>query len=280
MKTGIIDVGGGFRDIYGAGVLDYCQDNGIEFDYTIGVSAGSANIATFLARQRGRSYTFYTEYVFRKEYASLGNFLRKGSYVDLDYAYGTLSNTGGENPLDFEALLQNPAEFVIVACNAITGEPIYYDKSRVRVDDCDALKASSALPVFIKPYVVDGVPGFDGGIVDPIPVERAFADGCDRVVLILTRPVDQPRIPKKDRTPARILARRYPKAAERLRDRWRTYNEGVERAQEYAKEGRLLIVAPDDTCGLSTLSRSLDSLKQMYAKGLRDAEAIPAFLKA
>lgn len=278
MKTGIIDVGGGFRDIYGAGVLDYCQDHGVSFDYAIGVSAGSANLTSFLAHQRGRNYTFYTEYVFRKEYASLGNFLRTGSYVDLDYAYGTLSNTGGEYPLDFKAFSEDPTQFLVVACNALTGEPIYYDKSRIRLDDCDALKASSALPVFIRPYVVDGVPGFDGGIVDPIPVEHAFADGCDRVVLILTRPVDQPRTPEKDRTPARILARRYPRAAERLRERWRVYNEGVERAQAYAREGRLLIVAPDDTCGLSTLSRSLDSLKAMYAKGLRDAEAIPAFL--
>ena len=29
--TGIIDVGGGMRDIYGAGVLDYCLDNNIKF---------------------------------------------------------------------------------------------------------------------------------------------------------------------------------------------------------------------------------------------------------
>lgn len=29
MKTGVIDVGGGLRDIYGAGVLDYCLDENI-----------------------------------------------------------------------------------------------------------------------------------------------------------------------------------------------------------------------------------------------------------
>ena len=280
MKTGIIDVGGGFRDIYGAGVLDYCMDHGIAFDCAIGVSAGSANLASYLAGQRGRNYTFYTQYIFRKEYASAANFLRRGSYVDLDYAYGTLSNTGAENPLDFQALFSNPAQFTVVACDARTGEPIYYDKSRIHVDDCDALKASSALPLFCKPYVVDGVPGFDGGIVDPIPVERAFAAGCDRVVLILTRPVDQMREQKKDKTPARLIRRRYPRAAERLMERYRVYNDGVARAREYEREGKLLIVAPDDVCGLSTLSRSLDKLERMYAKGLRDAEAIPAFLGA
>ena len=41
--TGVIDVGGGTRGIYGAGVFDWCIDNGIKFHYCIDVSAGSAN---------------------------------------------------------------------------------------------------------------------------------------------------------------------------------------------------------------------------------------------
>ena len=280
MKTGIIDVGGGFRDIYGAGVRDYCLDRGIGFDYALGVSAGTANLASFLAGQRGRNYKFYMEYGFRKEYASLENFLKHRSYVDLDYAYGTLSNEDGECPFDFDAFFANPTPFMAVACDADTGEPIYYDKSRVRKNDLDPLKASSALPVFCKPYVVDGVPGLDGGIVDPIPLGRAFADGCERVVLILTRPVAEPRVQKKDVMPARLLARRYPRAAERILSRWQVYNDGVALAQRYASEGRVLIVAPDDVCGLSTLARSHEKLEQMYAKGYRDAEAIEAFMKA
>lgn len=74
MKVGVIDVGGGFRGIYATGVLDYCQDNGIKFDVALAISAGSANLASFLSRQRGRNYTFYTKYAFRKEYASLRNY--------------------------------------------------------------------------------------------------------------------------------------------------------------------------------------------------------------
>ena len=49
MKTGIVDVGGGLRDIYGAGVLDRCLDESIHFDVCIGVSAGSANLASTAA---------------------------------------------------------------------------------------------------------------------------------------------------------------------------------------------------------------------------------------
>ena len=39
---GIIDVGGGMRGSFTAGIYDYFNDQGIQpFDYLIGVSAGS-----------------------------------------------------------------------------------------------------------------------------------------------------------------------------------------------------------------------------------------------
>ncbi len=55
MKTGIIDVGGGFRGIYAGGVLDYCLDQKISFDLGIGISAGSANLCSYIAGQKGRN---------------------------------------------------------------------------------------------------------------------------------------------------------------------------------------------------------------------------------
>lgn len=57
-KTGIVDVGGGMRGIYAAGVFDFCLDAGIRFDLGIGVSAGSANLASFAAGQSQRNQRF------------------------------------------------------------------------------------------------------------------------------------------------------------------------------------------------------------------------------
>ena len=71
MKIGVIDVGGGFRGIYASGVLDYCLDQNIRFDLGIGISAGSANLSSFISGQRGRNYLFYTKYGPRKQYSSL-----------------------------------------------------------------------------------------------------------------------------------------------------------------------------------------------------------------
>ena len=63
---GIVDVGGGLRGIFGAAVFDRCLDEGVAFDYVLGVSAGSGNAVAFLAGQRGRNRLFYTEYAARK----------------------------------------------------------------------------------------------------------------------------------------------------------------------------------------------------------------------
>lgn len=276
--TGIVDVGGGLRGIYGAGVFDCCLDRGIEFDYCIGVSAGSANIASYLGKQKGRNYRFYMEYSFRRQYMSLRNLLRTGSYIDMDYVYGELSNRGGENPLDFSAIRASGSIMKVVALNALTGEAVYFDKSDMSQDNYDILKASSCIPVVCRPYSVGGILCCDGGLADPVPVQKAFDDGCDKVVLILTKPKNFVRVPKKDARMARLLRRKYERAADSFLLRYKKYNNGVALARKYAKEGKALIVAPDDCCGMETLTRDRRRMEQMYRKGYEDAKAIEPFL--
>lgn len=278
--TAIIDVGGGFRAIFGAGVLDRCLEKGIAFDHCYGVSAGSANLTSFLAHQHGRNHTFYTQYAFRKEYASVNSFIHNHNFANLDYVYGTLSNHDGENPLDYEAFAANPAQFTVVACDARDGSTKYFTKDDMHYDDYDVLKASSAVPVACQPYVIDGVPYFDGGIADPVPVQKAIDDGCDRIVLVLTRPKDVIREQHKDVAPARILRRSHPKAAERLLERYATYNTEVAAAKQYEAEGKVLILAPEELYGLSTLSKTYEGLERMYRAGYGQAGRIADFLAA
>ncbi len=274
MKIGVVDVGGGLRGIYAVGVLDYCMDQGIRFDMGIGVSAGSANLASYAAGQRGRNYQFYTEYAFRKQYMSLGNFITKKSYVDMDYIYGTLCRSGGENPLDYPALRDNPMEFYVVATDALTGRPKYFDKGDIRQDDYSVMKASSAIPFVCRPYEVQGRPYYDGALADPVPVEKAFRLGCDRVVLILTKPESELRNSRTDEKLAAFIRKRYPAAAERLCRRARRHNKEVALARKYAGQGKVRIIAPDDTCGVDTLKKDKKSLKHLYDKGYADGKKI------
>lgn len=120
--------------------------------------------------------------------------------------------------------------------NADDGSTKYFDKSDVGYDNYDIMKASSAVPVACEPYVIDGVPYYDGGIADPIPVQKAIDDGYDRIVVILTRPKDTVREQKKDIGPATILKRTHPEAAEKLMNRYQTYNDEVALAKEYEKD--------------------------------------------
>lgn len=97
-------------------------------------------------------------------------------------------------------------------------------------------------------------------------------------MLILTKPRDLIRTPGTDVRFARMIQQKYPLSAEKLRQRAQRYNLGVARAKEYEAQGRLLIVAPDDTCGVDTLTRDREALKRFYNKGYQVGQAISDFL--
>ena len=271
MKFGIIDVGGGLRGIYGAGVLDRCMEEGVRFDCCIGVSAGAANMSSYVAGQHGRNKPFYQDYSFRKEYMSVDNLVRRHSYLDLEYVYGALSNAGGENPLDYPAMVENPAELVIVAAEARTGNPVYFTKEDLRQDDSRPLMASCCIPVIDRPYVIEGVSYYDGGLADPMPLEKALAMGCDRVAVILTKPIAPEQTGSRDKKLAKLLRHRYPAAARGLALRAERYNKTVRQALKLEQAGRCCVLAPDNTEGMATLTKDRESLEKMYRKGWQDA---------
>ncbi|MCR5594874.1 MAG: patatin family protein [Lachnospiraceae bacterium] len=276
---GIIDVGGGTRDIYGAGVLDYLMDQNINADFFIGVSAGSANGSSYLAHQRGRNYKFYNEYAFRKEYMSFGNFLKTGSYLDLNYIYGTLCRAEGENPFDYNAFMDNPACFYIVSTDAFSGEPVYFEKKDMRQDHYETLMTSSCVPGINKPYVFKGKPYFDGGIGDLIPIKKALDHGCDKLIVILTRPRKAFRKPKTDVSVSKFVALKYPYTADAICRRCDVYNEELKLALSLEEEGKLLILAPDDISNMKTLTKDVTILNRLYRKGYTDALKVKDYLK-
>lgn len=275
---GVVDMGGGERGVYGAGVLDWCMEKGVDFDYCVGVSAGAANLSSYIAGQLGRNFAFYTSYSFRPEYMGPGLAVRTREYTDLDYIYGTLSNSDGEYPLDYAAMVESGKQFIIVATDARSARPVYFTMDDMSQDDYAPVKASSALPIVNKPYEVGGRPCFDGGLSDPIPVKHALDAGCDKVVVILTRPRDYYRDPARDVRVARTIAPKYPRIAEALANRAGLYNLQLDLAKKYEREGRALIVAPDDIGNMKTLTKDIDAIEGLYAKGMRDAFAIADFI--
>lgn len=277
-RTCVIDVGGGQRGIFGAGVFDRCLDEGVTFGCCIGVSAGGANVMSFLGGQKGRNYAFYHEYAKRKEYMSLSNLVRKGSYIDLDYIYGTLSNEGGENPLDYDRITAFDGRFYVVATDAAKGGAVYFTKEDVTRNDYRVLNASSCLPVMCRPVRLGGRDFYDGGVADPVPLEKALTEGAEKIVLILTRPTDFVMDGKFEYAAAKLLEKKYPACAAALRERPAKYNACVAKAKELEKEGRCLIVSPAAVRGTGTVEKDDAVLETLYREGYETGGRIGAFL--
>lgn len=271
---GIVDVGGGMRGVFGCGVTDFLLDNDITFDYCLGVSAGSANLASYVSRQRGRNYRYYTKYSLRPEYMSAFNFVTKHSFFDLDYVYSVLSDSDGEDPLDYKTLSQSNQIYKAVATNGETGEPHYFTKDDFRQDFYEPLKASSAIPGVCKPVSIDGTDYFDGGVSDPIPVEKALADGCDHVFLILTKPIDFVKKPEMFKSAYTKVLKKYPAVIKKLNIRHETYNNEIKKALELSKEGKVTIIAPDDGYSVTAFTRNIRELNHLYNEGYTKAGEI------
>ncbi len=275
----VIDAGGGLRGIYTAGVFDRCLDDDIYFDLCIGVSAGSANISTFLSKQKLRTYRFYHDYSQRKEYMSLGNFIRKGSYLDLDYIYSVLTNSDGEDPIDYPQLAKYEGQLLIPATEAETGKAHYFTKDDLSQDNYKVFCASSAIPFVCKPVEINGKKYMDGGVAVPVPLEKALEMGAEKIVFALSKPKDFRRSSSRNDIIAKLIRKKYPEAAKVLLESNAEYDRLVDKAIELEKEGKVLIVSPDDTCGVDTLTKDKEKLHSLYEKGYRDAEKIKEFLK-
>lgn len=270
MKIGLVCPGGGMKGIYGAGVLDVFIDNDINFDYCISASAGAANAVTFLAHQRDRTYRFYSRHSKSPDYMGVKSLIKTGSYFGVEYIYGKLTNE--VDPLDFDVLYKSETEAKVVVTNYETGEPEYFDMKSVRKGDCKLLMASSSLPAICKPIEINGKLYCDGGLSDPVPIKKAIADGCDKIVLVTSNITDGRKKPEKFQSLYPIAFKRFPQIAELMRTRHIKYNQAAEEIKKLEKEGRIIKIWPSENIKATMLTQNPKTLEELYELGLRDAE--------
>ncbi len=270
--TGILDVGGGMRDIYGAGVLDFCIDNNIHFDLCLGVSAGSANLASFMAGQRGRTYKFYAEYPKRWQYMSFRNMAKTGSFFNLNYIYSTLSGVNGENPLDFKKFAESASDYKVVVTDVQTGKAEFLPKDAIIYDDLWAIKASCAMPVACKPFEHNGKLYCDGGVAVPIPVKQALELGCDKVYVIIPRPLSKKK--HEFSSLMKPFLKDYPQVLALMKKRPEIYNNAVDELLKFQKQGKAIIIAPETDKGLTMITKNSTKLDLHYKRGYTDANVL------
>ncbi len=280
MKTGIVFEGGAFRTIFSCGVMDAFLENDIMPDYMIGVSAGAAYGVSYASRQKGRNLKIIMDYVHDKRYMGIHNLIdrRNKCYYSLKFTYDTIPNE--LLPFDYDAFDAYHGEFYAVVTNVLTGKPEYM---RYTTSDHTnrLLQATCALPMLFPQIDINGIPYMDGGLSDSIPFLRAFQDGCDRVVVVLTR---EAGYRKQTTSSVKTLARaylKYPEIAKDLVKRAGRYNRCLRLLEKYEKKGKVLVIRPESTAGFSRLERNQQKILALYddgySKGAKTAARVREF---
>ncbi len=269
-KLGLVVEGGGMKCAYSAGVLDRLLDDHVDFQYVVGVSAGAANAASFVAKQRDRNNRFYTKHCKEKGYFGIRNYIKTGDLFGLDYIYGTLSNSTGDDALDYIAMMNNPTEFEIVATNASTGEAEYFSKYDMAQDDYEIIKASSCMPACCHVRKINGNYYYDGGVKDSIPVERALEKGCDKLVVILSKPRGFKMKPQGMKRVYSFQCRKFPKIVELLNRRHIDYMKQYNEVFELEKEGKAFVFCPSEFSKVGTYKMNAEGNQRLYDSGILD----------
>ena len=250
---GITCEGGASRTVYSCGVLDKFLEEDIMCDYFVGVSAGIAFGVSYISKQKGR-------HLFRPS---------NRSYYNLDYAFHDIPCE--LLPFDNEAFAAYKGQVKAVVTNVETGQAEYLECPR---DDEDfmLLRASCALPMLFPMIEIDGKRYLDGGLADSIPFKHVMAAGCDKNIVILTRPRGYV---KKDEPLLKLIEKRYrkyPALVESVRTRAKRYNECIAELEELRHEGKVFVFSPKHTFGVNRTENDRKKLKRLYDYGYAHAE--------
>ena len=267
-SMGLVLEGGALRGQYTAGVLDAFLENGVEFPYIIGVSAGASIACSYVSRQHGRNKTIVDSYRHDRRYLSLANLVTTGSLFGMDFIYDTVPHQ--LVPFDFATFEASPSRFVTVCTDCETGQAVYFEKGGE--DHLTVLRASASMP-FLSPMVAyRGRRFLDGALADSLPWNRAVAEGFRRNVVVLTRPAGyRKKAPKS--WPARLAYGRYPRLVEAINGRWRQYNASLETIEAAEASGDALVIRPSLDLNIGRTEKSLVKLTALYELGRTDGKA-------
>ena len=267
MKTGIVFEGGAFRTIFSCGVMDALVENDIMPDYMIGVSAGAAYGVSMASKQPRRNLDVLMKYRNDKRYLGLSNMIDKDnkSIYGLEFSYETIPNE--LNLFDYDAFKQYKGDFYCVVTNLLTGQPEYM---KYTGDDRTntVLKATCALPMLFPPIIINDVPYMDGGLSDSIPYLKAIEDGCDRIIVVLTRQSGYTKTTSRStKAIAYSYRNQYLKLTETMLTRASRYNESLKGLDQYVKEGRIITIQPTTSKSFSRLEKDKNKILSMYNDG-------------
>lgn len=273
-KTGLVLEGGGMRGVFTCGVLDYLMDKKICFPYAIGVSAGACNGLSYMSHQRGRAKFSNIDLLDKYKYIGLRPLLKRRGLIDQQLLFHRFPDR--ILPYNYKAYAENPNRFEMVTTDCLTGRACYWEEKHSEKRIIDIVKASSSLPYACPIIYVDGRPMLDGGITDSIPLLRAFEQGCERCVVVLTRNRGY-RKSSKDMKVPRFIYTNYPRLRVALSNRNKVYNAQLELVERLEEEGRIVVIRPEKPIEVGRMETSIRKLTDLYQEGYDCAKKIMGF---
>lgn len=268
---GITCEGGASRTVYSCGVLDRFLEADIMCDRFIGVSAGIAFGVSYISKQKGRNLSLASDFMPTSKYMGAHHLLRPSnrSYYNLDYAFHDIPCR--LLPFDMKTFAEFKGSVEAVVTNVETGQAEYLECPR---DDEDfmLLRASCALPMLFPMIEIGGKKYLDGGLADSIPYKHMIESGCDKNIVILTRPRGYI---KKDEPLLKLIEKRYkkyPELVESVRTRAKRYNECIAELDELRRAGKVFVFSPKHTFGVNRTENDRRKLRRLYDYGYAHAE--------
>ncbi len=279
-KTALVLEGGGLRGAYTAGALSWLIDNGIVFDNAYGISTGAVYLSTYLLGSKENLRYFSTDGITDKRIVGLKPLLRCGHIVDYEFLFDVIMTK--ELNYDISPLKDIKTNAKIGVYVLEEGKTEYLPIQEITMQE---LKASTSLPILGKVFESQGKHLLDGGITDMIPIEEAVSDGCDRYLIITTKPGDYVRKPAKEIV-VKLMKRTYPQCENISYDykiRHLNYQKQIDIIKGLQKENKAVYVYPSKHSKVTRLGGSKEDLGALYDLGYADMEnnkkAILALLK-
>ena len=270
MKKGLVLEGGAMRGLWTAGVTDVMMEHDIWPDGLIGVSAGAAFGCNYKSRQIGRAIRYNTRFARDRRYSGVWSLVTSGDYFNAKFGYHVVPYE--YDLFDTKTFEQNPMQFIVVCTDVETGEAVYHDMDHVSFDELEWLRASASMPLVSKVVEVQGRKLLDGGVSDSIPLSYFESIGYDRNVVILTQPLGYQKQPSKLMPLMRLSLREHPQFVKAMSERYVMYNRQLEFVAQAEKEGRCLVIRPDEKIPIGHISHDPEQMRRVYEIGRQVGE--------
>ncbi len=268
-KTALIIEGGGQRGVFSFGITDtFIKRNYDPFDIYIGVSNGVAVLCWYLIRETENNLD-------KMLYAAKGDYLSyKNIFTGKDILKFHQMYEDGERMFkpSMERIKNNlkGKEYIAVVTDAIEANAEYY--SFGDGEWIPKMIASGTLPVLVRtPSLIDGRRKFDGGVTDPLPVEKAYEMGAKKIILIRTYEKKFRRKIKLENYIGALFSQEYPKLRNALLEHDKTYNRALDFIKNPPKDCEIVQLCPPKKLKSKRDSKNIEILKADYKLGKRVA---------